>query len=362
MIAEYGYELRKFLLNSVKIQEIVDVSKEDVFEDASVYPHILILSRLEDIPSPYKLKSMIGLKNILSENQISNELFKQMPENIFVTNFTNVELSLIEKIIMLGSPLDNSCDLHAGTTGFNAKKTGDCLVDDKTVKSSVDFIVTGNIDRYKIVLGNVRYLKKFYKKPKLVLKKGDISEGKIALFTSPKIVIGGMTKRIEAAFDGKGLALGVNVFALTKYNIPKNYILGLLNSKLITFYFIIINQAKHLEGDYFAINKNQLEKLPIRPFVGNPNEIKLPSEISKLCQTTYQTQKDDHLLDQIEKLLNQNKFDIIENILIDVVEKQNSVNLENGLEEFLDELIDKIVYTLYGLSEDEIKTLEQKIQ
>jgi hypothetical protein len=358
MINDYGYELRKFLLNSVKIREIVDVSKENVFNDASVYPHILILSKPKNIPSSYKLQSKIGLKNILSENQISIELFKQMPENIFVINFTDTELDLIKKILGSGKALESSCKLHAGTPGFNATKTGECLVENKSVENNVDFIVTGNIDRYNIVLGNVRYLKKDYKKPKLILNEEVISEGKISLFTSPKIVIGGMTKRIEAAFDNDGVGLGVNVFALTDFEIPKNYLLGLLNSKLITFYFIIINQAKHLAGDYFAINKNQLAKLPIRPFTGNLNEYEITDEISELLKIVYETKKDDQILEQIDKLLIQNKSNVVENIFINIVKKRDETKL---IEHFLDELIDKIVYKLYQLSDNQIKILEQKI-
>ena len=92
---------------------------------------------------------------------------------------------------------------------------------------------TGNIDRYKITLGDVRFMKKDYKKPKLILKKHEITDGKISLFKSNKIVIGGMTKRIEAAFDNIGLGIGVNVFAATDFKTNQNYILGLLNSKLI---------------------------------------------------------------------------------------------------------------------------------
>ena len=42
------------------------------------------------------------------------------------------------------------------------------------------------------------------------------------------------------------------------------YLLGVLNSRLLSYLFRIRFQAKHLAGGFLAINKGQLAKLPIR--------------------------------------------------------------------------------------------------
>ena len=362
MVDDYGLQLRNLLLNTTKIQEIVDVSKENVFDDAMVYPHILILTKSNNNLSSYKIKTKIGLENIISKNEISIELFKQIPNNIFTINFSEKELHIIKKIMKLGIPLKTLCDLHCGTAGFAAEKTKSCLIDNDINQSNINFIVTGNIDRYDISLGNVRFLNKRYNMPKLILKENIFTNRKISLFTSPKIVIGGMTKRIEAAYDNIGLGLGVNVYALNNFKIDENYLLGFLNSKLITFYFIIINQAKHLSGDYMAINKNQLSNLSIRPFISAVIDLKLSTSILELCNMTYNNKNDDKLLIKIDELIKQNKLNVVEKIFIYTVTVRNKKKSSIMSLKFLDQLIDNIIYKLYDLSSDEIYILEQKIK
>ncbi len=200
-------------------------------------------------------------------------------------------------------------------------------------------------------------MKKDYKKPKLILKKHEITDGKISLFKSNKIVIGGMTKRIEAAFDNIGLGIGVNVFAATDFKTNQNYILGLLNSKLFTFYYILINQAKHLAGDYLAINKGQLESIPIRP-MEKTDEKKIPSEISQLCQHYYEKSKKDKLLTLIDGFLDKKMSHVVDNILLNIIEKRNNPNLSGEHKELADKLIDDIIYKLYHLSDNEINIIE----
>jgi hypothetical protein len=92
----------------------------------------------------------------------------------------------------------------------------------------------------------------------------NLTESKRELFRSPKIVIAGMARRLETAFDPGGLALGVQVYAAVKSTEDARYLLALLNSKLLSFLFRIRFRAKQLSGGYLAINKSQLGRLPIR--------------------------------------------------------------------------------------------------
>jgi hypothetical protein len=126
------------------------------------------------------------------------------------------------------------------------------------------FIVSGNIDRYSIRLGNVRYMQRQFRQPLLDLNSDSLSPLKKKLYAHPKIVIAGMSRRLEAAYDDQGLALGVQVYAAAEPLDDSYYLLGLLNSRLMSFLFRERFAAKKLAGGYLAMNKGQLEQLPIR--------------------------------------------------------------------------------------------------
>jgi hypothetical protein len=63
------------------------------------------------------------------------------------------------------------------------------------------------------------------------------------------------------------------------------YLLALLNSKLISYIFSTRFAAKRLSGGYFAINKGQLVRLPIRDLAGaNPQDRKRQRRLMDLAR------------------------------------------------------------------------------
>jgi hypothetical protein len=110
----------------------------------------------------------------------------------------------------------------------------------------------------------VRYLGKQYSDPYYLHDVSIVTEGKWMLFKNPKIIIAGMVTRLEAAFDDVGFALGVNVFTFTDYKVSPFFLLSLLNSAYLTEVYRTKFESKHLAGGFLAINKGQLEQIPIR--------------------------------------------------------------------------------------------------
>ena len=97
-----------------------------------------------------------------------------------------------------------------------------------------------------------------------------------------------MSRRLEAAWDDRGLALGVQVFAASEIQVDPFYLLALLNSKLLSYLFATRFAAKRLSGGYFAINKGQLAKLPIVVGTGAPAErvgVPLVRRLSEFAKT-----------------------------------------------------------------------------
>jgi adenine-specific DNA-methyltransferase len=106
-------------------------------------------------------------------------------------------------------------------------------------------------------------MNRVWRHPRLLLDAGQLSARQQNLFAAPKIVIAGMSRRIEAAWDADGFALGVQVFAAAECQVDPFYLLALLNSKLLSYLFRTRFAAKRLAGGYLAINKGQLARLPI---------------------------------------------------------------------------------------------------
>jgi hypothetical protein len=234
---------------------------------------------------------------------------------------------LLERLMKDTEQLCIVCNLHAGPTGFSASDIANCLCEGPAKRGkSLPFIVTGNIDPYIITPGNVLYMKRKFENPFLRYDARYVTEGKWALFSSPKIVIAGMTKIIEAAYDPVGYAIGVNVYAATDFDVDYKYILALLNSTLMTFIFKSMFQAKHLGGGYLAINKGQLSTLPI----------KKPSEYAK-----------------------QRVVDLAGAVL----KCADSIRVNHGVLDAIKKLksdLDQEIYRLYGLSEADLELIKRQ--
>ena len=241
---DYARPLRELLAREASLEQVIDLSAERVFAGASVYPQVLIF-RKEQISAGKEAA----------------------PPMILRTPALDIESRVPTQ------PLGELVRLHCGTAGFAATKIARCLIDvgqasrlsEPQVEdpSHCDFITSGNIDRYHIRLGHVRFLGHTYAQPRLPLLSPELTDARRQLFREPKIVIAGLSKRIEAAWDEGGLALGVQVFAAAQWQVDPHALLAILNSKLLSYLFRTRFAAKRLAGDYLAVNKGQLAQLPI---------------------------------------------------------------------------------------------------
>ena len=90
-----------------------------------------------------------------------------------------------------------------------------------------------------------------------------MAEQKVNFYRDPKIVIAGMTKKIEAVYIKEPVGLGVGIYAIYSFdNYDPYFLTGLLNSEFYTEYLLSAFKDKHLEGGYISINKTVIEKLP----------------------------------------------------------------------------------------------------
>lgn len=235
------------------------------------------------------------------------------------------------------APLAELCTIHSGATGFQAEALAGRLVDDAGQASSpscctshgseqsgfFDFIVSGCIDPYSIRLGDVRFIGRKLKRPMLSADDPILTENKRRLYANPKIVLAGMARRLEAALDTHGLALGVQVYALADCKVDPLYLLGLLNSSLLSQLFRLRFAAKRLAGGYYSLSKRQLAQLPIRLL---------------------------DLSDRAERRLHDRLVDFVQRRLV-------STNAQSSVTANLDAQIDDLVSRLYGYTSGDLATL-----
>ena len=333
--SDYARTCRELLLERTQLLRIIDLSAVRVFGDASVYPYILIFRK--QIPAASHFVTTAALTSVgsldgdlgatrVAQRQMSAE------QGLVLGPSLDVEARVATR------RLDQIATLHSGTTGFTAERLASQLEEaDVSGGPGFPFIVSGNIDRYRIRPGNLRFLRRTFRAPVLPARAACLSDGKRRLYGSQKIVVAGLSRRLEAAWDRAGRALGVQVYAVECTD-DARWLLGLLNSKLLAFLFRLRNQAKRLSGGYLSVNKSQLGRLPIR-VVDRRREPQDASRQLELCS----------LVERIEHLVAREAAEA-ERVDADSPVRRQLLELEAR--------VDRLVYQLYRLSEPEIAQVE----
>jgi hypothetical protein len=259
----YAASCRALLVERTTLHEVSDLADARVFADADVYPYIVIWQKRTPPPAhEVAVKIVRRSSDLLSEASPVRVRQRSLGE----CDGWRLHGRLDVESRVATRPLAECGKLSVGTSGFSAARLAAALVehDEHGEQDGFEFIVSGNIDRYSIHGGNVRFLRRRFARPLLPVDCDQLSNARRQLFHGAKIVLAGMSRRLEAAFDPGGYALGVQVYALAGMHEDPRYLLALLNSRLLTYLFRTRYQAKRLSGGYLAINKSQLARLPIR--------------------------------------------------------------------------------------------------
>lgn len=303
LVAQYWEKIIS-KLQDMWLHTILNLSHINVFDNASVYPIIIMADKSRIDVKKYS-KLYVG-----SLDDLDNKNFK-LEENVSMkANSIEIKNTWIK--------------IECWMTWFMAKSIIENINNNAITDKNIEFIVSWSIDRYEFNNSIVRYMGSSYEKPNIDINGSAISTGKRNLWISPKIIIAWMTKQIEAIFSSKKLAIWVWVYAINDfwwYN--PFYLLWLLNSKYLSYYLMVNFKDKHLAGWYLAINKNTIERLPI----ANPIKDNEQSIIS------------------LVKLIMDQK---------DANPKVDTSSLEKE--------IDQIVYKLYELTDEEIAIVEESVK
>ncbi|MCV3429284.1 class I SAM-dependent DNA methyltransferase [Campylobacter lari] len=373
--AGYGEALRGFLLKNTTLLEYIDLNGIKVFDSATVDTSILSFEKAKTKDNSFKYlapntellkENDFNIESILNFNKIAqNSLSKE--SFTFNDEGTNALKAKIEKH---GTPLKDWHGLNINygiKTGYNEAfiittekrdeilaKCKDEAEKERTAKLIRKMLRGRDIKRYsyewaglwvinthngyksksgeKIEAINIdeypslkQHLKPYYKTLEKRTDKGKTPYNLrncayLEEFEKEKIVYPETTQGAYFVYDNKGIFLEKTAFFIVCENLK--YLLGLLSSNLITYYYKNFSQGCKLGIKGYQYNKHALENLPL-PKINSKNE-KLANELISL-------------VDEILKAKEQDKK-------ADTKTKEDKIN--------------SIVYKLYNLTEEEVKIIE----
>lgn len=386
LAATYSKSLLELIKTDYTFLEIVDYSNVNVFIDASVYPVIITL------------KKQISNSSIVNRIIVKEGAFEELGltrkweyiDMKFIDSVNKEFDNCISKIENQKNTINNELSFEPGINGFQFTNYSKCVTDGRINNESKKLTVTGNIDPYIFKRNITRYLKKDYIEPFITYDSEIISEGKWSLFSRPKIMVAGMTKKIEASLDINGdYAPAVSVYSICgEIDILKQIII-IINSKLMNWFFESKFSDKHMAGGYISVNNLLLQQIPFKLFKSPNNAIilgenanrhrvdleSLELNFSKYLKSQFSIEKlttklqNWHELNFAEFINELNKaiktsggtqltkLQEMEWMEVFETKKAEAQALKTEIDK-TDKKIDKMVYELYGLSEEEIKIVE----
>ncbi len=265
--AKYAVQAR-LSLAELKLVEIADYSRINVFKTADVYPITIVLSN-----TPLTQKDSTSFVKINEDYQIQSkiniELFKRMNDPFWDKYFLDEKsFKLIEAISKKQTISDfNKFSITSAATVSEAYSIKEYIFDNENDKNSFKIINTGTIDPYVSLWGikSMQYIKDKYEYPRIGYSHlKEINKTRFEQSSSPKVIIAGMSLSFEAFLDVKGEFSAAKSTSIVLGNLNDLVLLlAVLNSSTIRFY--VQNQYLSLKmaGGYLNINPDILKNTPL---------------------------------------------------------------------------------------------------
>ncbi len=422
----YGENLRK-LLSTKQIQQIIDFTDYRIFDDALVASCIMLVKNSEP-------KENIKVSFVNENLDKYDTIAQYVSDNHFFTKSADLDhqiwfLSANGKIPVKRKIEENSVKLkdiegvaiyRGVTTGFN-----DAFIIDETTKNQLIAPDSKNAEIIKPLLQGRNIRKWFYKKSSLFLiftRKGiDIEQFKgieeyllqfkqklepgigrkegqykwfeiqdntayFPEFEKEKIIWGLTADKWAYCYDDKGHFLPSNGYILTSNStLSLKYILGILNSNLMRFYFDFIGIMT--AGGAFTLKYDTVAEFPVK-LHSNEYQLLVANLVDEMLEShkTMEIQKNrflNRLNTNFENIkLNQKLQEFYNLDFKSIVNELNKQNIylpfkqQDDFEEYfnenkniiislienqkqLDNQINRLVYQIYNLTDSEIEIIEK---
>ena len=315
--APYAETLRKYMSHySMKV--IRDYSEVRVFKSAAVYPVVFVEEKNANKKQDDCLVEMEVMDDMIHVHSHVDVAISTFYSNTNWDKFfhsTKKDLDIVYKMLQFPE-LNSIAKVNGAATVNEAYLVKNFIYDGSEADlDTLKFINTGGIDPFISLHGvsPIRYLKDSYQYP--LVHKDDLKKMSSKRYNESicsKIIIGGMTKILECYFDNGNYLAGKSTTIVYGHEHLK-YITAVLNSKLMSYFYRIYFNSMTLSGGFFRIGAPQIKKLPIA------------------------ITNDEKMIYTIETLVE---------------------NIENKYDNNIKSKIDKYIYTVYGLSDEEIDLVE----
>ena len=384
----YGQKYREWILKNFEILSVVDLSNDNTFEDASVRTCIFTIKKIKKTNEV----NFIRIDNNTKEFKISNKidydtLRKSLANWLKLLDFDPKVQSILEKISSKSHKLNDLCEISQGLIPYD-KYRGHS---EETIKNRIWHADYKKDDTYKKELqgGDVKsYFVHWNGKNWISYGDWLAAPRKPEFFKNERLLIREIVNdRLLCAYTNEEFYNNPSIINIinTKNDCNLKYILAIINSKLMTWYHINTS-PKAKKGLFPKILINDVRNLPIITAT-NASQQSLAEKAEKMIELNKklyeESQKSLELIEleykpkKISQKL-ENFYTLGLNPFLDELQKQgvklslsqkedligwykSKSELLNGIKtqiETLDKEIDKEVYKLYGLTEDEIKIIE----
>lgn len=307
---DYAYGIRKLLMENGSISWICDVSYLDVFKEASTYVMMWCYSK--------RIRTDTGFNRCHNYEELENVQYYMIHRND-VINTKRLVVSCTENSDLLKTIEQNCIELEKiaslkwGTSATGYGKT-------KILKTMWMSLSEVEKNKYAPIIQTADIKKYYIQWQQEYIPKRIYSNSIIQEFKKRKIVVGRLTKYIQASLDEDHYYVGKSTVITDIKGYDYRIILAILNSSLANYWYAKKFETTHMAGGYIRFDIPYLKQLPI------------PS---------------------VKKEQHQPIVEIVDRIL---ERKRENPNADTKP---LEQEIEKKVYELYGLGSEEISEIER---
>jgi len=311
LISDYGLKLREFIIKNSHFKNIIDVSNLEVFKCVGTYPVVFILQKSlakEDVKILRDVRNSIILSGpAVCYETLNPSSFESDDKKIISLEVKGNVEKLCNKIKENSLELGKLAEVYRGVIPPSQK----------------EYVIKEEIINSKKALRG-RDIKRYFHKWNGEFLRYDkrLNISKSEKFEGEKIIMPRTVLSLKASLDEQNLNLIDRVYyiKLNENKISLKVLLGIINSKLIDFYYKTYFGASHLQGNYLDLKGVDLKKIPI----------KIPS------------------LEQSKRIK-----ELVERIMRFYKEGKSEQDIKN-----VDYEIDEEVYKLYEITDEEKKVIE----
>lgn len=294
--SDYGKGCRPIIIKNNYLWRVVDVSQIEVFKNAMTYPCILHIQKTER--KDYDIE-FYSPENLQVVRNVATSTGKFLHKQNIISN-PSCRIIVSEGHDLIQKIDNNSKPIETWynvARGLPNNKVSFAREKYKSLKSTM-------VKKYRIN-DDYRYIDTEY----------------ADRFRKEMIILPRTVLFLQATLKEKDIVLLDRIYYLTENAVVNNnFVLGVINARITTYWFEYYYGTTKVSGGYFDLNGTQIKSIPIP-------------------KATNEQQK------QIAEVVDQ--------ILMG---KKNNTNADTS---DLEHQIDKLVYELYGLTEEEIAVVEK---